>query len=93
MAENDNVRFRYTRHAEERRVQYRLRTDEVEQIVLRPEWSEFLKESEDVVRVFGRPTSQADRYYRVLDRFESEEMIVIISVHPDRDARPPEATP
>lgn len=91
MEANDNVRFQYTRHAEERRVKYTLTKEEVENIILHPEWTEVQRDSEDVTRAFGRPTSQPDKYFRVPHRYETEDLIIVITVHPDRDATPPEA--
>lgn len=91
MAENDNLTFLYTRHAMIRLQEYPIGADEVERILVAPDWTERNeKDDPGVVRAFGIPKNHPGKYYRITRRYDGDARIVVISVHPDRTARRPE---
>jgi len=92
VAENDNIRFRYTRHAEDELIKRGVDRSEVEQTVLAPIWQEPDPDRLGVTRSFGQITRDREHYLRVAHRTDDNGDTVIITLHPDRGAKPPEDT-
>ncbi len=94
MAENDNFTFLYTRHAIIRMGEHPISTEDVERILAAPDWTErHPGDDPGVIRAFGIPSTHPGTYYRIPHRFEGETRIVVISIHPDRTATPPDGAP
>lgn len=82
--------IRLTRHALIDRIQlYGLEISWVERIVRKPEWTT-LDPQPGVERRFGKVPELGGRVLRVAC-VEEEDHIRVLSVHPDRKARPPDA--
>jgi hypothetical protein len=83
--------LRFTRHAlVERMPRYGLTREIVEAIVRQPDWVEQDPDDDAVERRFGRPPGFI-RHVRVAC-VEEEDHIHVVSVFPDRNARPPDAS-
>ena len=82
---------RFTHHATfDRMPLYGLTRDMVEAIVRHPDWTEADPGDPTIERRFGRPPGST-RHVRVAC-VEEEDHIRILSVFPDRNARPPDAS-
>jgi hypothetical protein len=90
VAQNDNLRFAFTRHAVQRLIDYKVDAQEIEGIVAAPEWTELQSGDGTIIRAYGRLPSRPSQVFRVAYRFETNALVIVITLFPDRDAVSPE---
>jgi uncharacterized DUF497 family protein len=82
------VAILWTHHAVVALEKRGLAADEVVAILLDPEWVVTDPKDATLSRAFGK-TASGDRWIRVVFRQTNKDDILVITVHPDRDAVPP----
>lgn len=91
MPDNDNIRVRYTRHAETVLQTRGISKDEVEAIAANPLWRESDPGSGGLIRSFGVIERDRQHYLRVVHRTDADGLIVVVTAFQDRDAMRPES--
>ncbi len=90
MADNDNIRIRFTRHAETVLERRGILKNEVEAAVASPLWTEADPGLDGLTRSFSLIERDRQHYLRVVHRTDADGVIVVLTASQDRDAIPPE---
>ena len=79
--EQEKLNLRLTRHAREKISIRKISIEDIQKIILNPDWEEFDKFDNTLTHLIGKI---GDRFLRVIGRFEDDELFVVVSAFFDR---------
>ena len=79
--EQEKLNLRLTRHAREKISIRKISIEDIQKIILNPDWEEIDKFDNTLTHLIGKI---GDRFLRVIGRFEDDELFVVVSAFFDR---------